>query len=366
MEPKLISLDTQEKQKMFSSSFGRLLVAAIVLSTLAAVPVSAQKSATAKPAGAPVLWRDPGDISRRNLTFGAGSADLAPVAPFTFVKEELTGESAKFDVTDARGETWVVKVGPEAQAETVATRLVWSVGYFADEAYYVDRAEIKNLPKLSRGQEFIENRSVVRGARFEPKRKNISRGENWDWETNPFVKTRELDGLKVLMVLLANYDTSIRNNRVLSTTNSETGELEAHYVATDIGATLGKVGGLGGKRSKNTLADFRASKFVLGVENGMVKFDYDTTPKKMGVFASLFKPSYRSSQERKERVMQNISVENARWIGSLLAQLSDEQLRDAFRAARYDEQTMNGFVAVIRDRINQLNHLGESVATSKR
>jgi hypothetical protein len=102
------------------------------------------------------------------------------------------------------------------------------------------------------------------------------------------------------------------------------------------------------------------------VENGVVKFDYDTTPKKMGVFASIFKPSYRSSQEKKERAMQNIPVENARWIGSLLAQLSDEQLRDAFRAAHYDEQTMNGFVTVIRDRINQLNRLSESVATSKR
>src|SRR5918999_1485387 len=153
---------------MSARSFGRLLVAAIVLSTLAAVPVSAQKSETAQPpAGVSVLWRDPGDVSRRNLTFGAGSAELAPVAPFTFIKEELTGESAKFDVTDARGETWVVKVGPEAQAETVATRLVWSVGYFADEAYYFDRAEIKNLPKLSRGQEYVENRSTIRGARFE-------------------------------------------------------------------------------------------------------------------------------------------------------------------------------------------------------
>ncbi len=97
----------------------------------------------------------------------------------------------------------------------------------------------------------------------------------------------------------------------------------------------------------------------------MVKFDYDTTPKKMGVFASIFKPSYRSSQERKERVMKNISVENARWIGSLLASLSDEQLRDAFRAAGYDKQTMDGFVAVIRDRINQLNKLTPPVAASK-
>ena len=349
---------------MSPKDFGRWLITAILLTMSAAATVVAQEAQTSKPTGVPVLWRNPGDISRRNLTFGAGAAELAPVAPFTFVKEEVTGESAKFDVTDARGETWVVKVGPEAQAETVASRIVWSVGYFADEAYYVERAEIKNLPKLSRGQEFIENRSFVRGARFEPKRKHITRGDNWDWEANPFLKTRELDGLKVLMVLLANYDTSIRNNRVLSTKNADTGELEARYVATDVGATLGKVGGLGGKRSKNTLADFRASKFILGVENGMVKFDYDTTPKKMGVFASIFKPSYRSSQEKKERVMQNISVENARWIGSLLNEVSDEQLRDAFRAAKYDQQTMDGFVAVIRDRINQLNKLTTPVAAS--
>jgi len=83
------------------------------------------------------------------------------------------------------------------------------------------------------------------------------------------------------------------------------------------------------------------------------------------MFASLFKPSYRSSQERKERVMQNVSVENARWIGSLLTELSDEQLRDAFRAANYDQQTMDGFVSVIRDRINQLNKLNAPVSAAK-
>ena len=104
---------------MSSKPLVRSLFAAIVLSTLIGLPVFAQKTEVSKPAGAPVLWRDPGDISRRNLSFGPGSAELAPVAPFTFVKEELTGESPKFDVTDARGVTWVVKVGEEAQAETV-------------------------------------------------------------------------------------------------------------------------------------------------------------------------------------------------------------------------------------------------------
>jgi len=352
---------------MSPKHLGRLLVPALLLSTLVALPVLAQKSKSKvpKPVGVPVLWRDPGNISRRNLTYGPGSPEMAPVGPFTFLMEESTGESAKFDVTDARGVTWVVKVGPEAQAETVATRLVWAVGYFADEAYYLERTEIKNLPKLSRGMEFVEKGSIVRAARFEPKRKDVRRGTNWDWEANPFLKTRELDGLKVLMVLLANYDTSIRNNKILTTKNPTTGVLEGRYVATDIGATFGKVGGLGSKRSKNTLEDYRLNKFILGVENGFVKFDYDTTPKKMGMFASVFKPSYKSSQEKKERAMRNIPVANAKWIGSLLAQLSDEQLRDAFRAAKYDQQTMDGFIAVLRDWINQLNKLNASVAVAK-
>jgi hypothetical protein len=348
---------------MFLTSEKKALILSIPLALLVSSHVMAQKKSTAPVnPGVPVIWRDPGNISSHNLNFGTGAANLAPMAPFTYVKEETTGESPKFRVVDARGVTWVVKVGPEAQAETVASRIVWAVGYFADEAYYVERAEIKNLPKLSRGQEFIENGSVVRGARFEPKRKGVVRGAQWDWEQNPFAPSRELDGLKVLMVLLANYDTSIRNNRILSVKNPRTGVTEARYVATDVGATLGKVGGLGGKRSKNSLEDFRSSKFVLGVENGLVKFDYSTTPKKMGMFASVFSPGYKKSQAQKERVMKNITVDNARWIGSLLAKLSDEQLRDAFRAANYDHPTMEGFVAELRKRINQLNALERQTA----
>jgi hypothetical protein len=205
---------------------------------------------------------------------------------------------------------------------------------------------------------------VVRGARFEPKRKGVDRGANWAWEENPFLKTRELDGLKVIMVLLANYDTRLANNKILTAQNAQTGVLEARYVATDVGATFGKVGGLGSKRSKNSLADYRENKFILGVENGFVKFDYETKPKGMGKFASFFKPSYRSSQAAKERAMRNITVENAIWIGGMLSKLSDEQLRDAFRAAHYDTQTMEGFIQTIRERINQLNRLNTGMSAS--
>ncbi len=299
-----------------------------------------------------VLWRNPGAITRRNLFYGAGAPGLAPAAPFTFIEEDKDGESPKFDVKDARGVTWGVKLGDEAQAETVSTRLVWSVGYFAEEAYYFPQAQIENLPKLSRGREFVTEGGVVVGARFEPKRARVKKGSTWDWQDNPFKGTRELSGLKVLMILLNNFDARKENNRIIQPRSSK----EARYYVTDLGATLGKSGGLGGTRTKNNLEDFLSTRFVMGVEDGAVEFDYDTRPTKLGHLSVLY-PPYYLSQVKKEKAMRGIPVSHARWIGSLLSQLSDVQLRDAFRAANYDEHTREAYVRSLRQRILQLRRL---------
>ena len=338
----------------------KLVVLATALVFSISFPGLAQKKDKKKkplPTGTPILWREPGDISRKDLRHGPGSLELAPLGPFTFIREEKkAGASPKFRVKDARGVTWTVKLGIESQAETVATRLVWAMGYFAEEAYYLDRFEVKNLPRLSKGQEFVESGSIVRGGRFEPKRKGVRRGAIWDWLKNPFVGSRELDGLKVLMVLLANYDTRLENNHIVYEKNPS-GDMEARYMVTDLGATLGRVGGLGGKRVKNSLADFQASKFILGVENGIVEFDYSTRPQGAGKFASIFSPGYGKSQANKEKAMRRIPVASARWIGEMLARLSRDQLRDTFRAASYDQTTMEGFVKTLRERIEQLSKL---------
>jgi hypothetical protein len=334
----------------------RLFVLSIVLlAGFSSLAYGQKKKGVPLPVGTPVAWRDPGNIAVRDLRVGPGSANLAPAQPFTFLAEIKTGVSPKFKVRDARGVVWSVKMGEEAQAETVATRLVWAMGYFADEAYYFDRVEVTNLPRLSRGQDFVEGSKIVRGARFEPKRKDVRRGATWDWLDNPFVGQREFNGLKVMMVLLANYDTRLDNNQVYTVKNPQSGELEARYVVSDIGATFGRVGGLGGKRVKNSLEDFRASKFILSVENGMVNFDYSTKPKGAGgAFASMFNPGYAKRQANKEKAMRSIPVADAQWIGSMLARLSDKQLRDAFQAAHYDTATAEGFITVLRGRINEL------------
>ena len=308
-----------------------------------------------------VLWRDPGDMRNRDLYYGPGSKDLAPVPPFRYLKEVKEGGMPKFEVEDARGVKWRIKLGPEAQAETVSSRLVWAVGYNAEESYYLDRVHIDGMQRLSRGGQYVQG-DTVRGARFEPRRKNIERGQQWDWSKNPFKGTRELNGLKTMMVLLNNWDTFKKNNKVLHV--KDTGD--ANYTVTDLGATLGAVGGFGRHRSKNNVQDFERRPLVSKVENGKAKFAYDLKPKKFGLI-SLIYPPYFFRQRKATNAMQKVPVDDAAWIGSQLAQLSDEQLRDSFRAAGYDRATTERYVRAMRSRINELNRLRDSeLATRQR
>jgi hypothetical protein len=330
-----------------------LFTAAILILSPSA---EAQRLRRTKASARAVLWRDPGDIQSRNLLYGPGSPELAPVAPFRFIKESKKGESPKFDVKDARGVVWTVKLGEEAQAETVATRLVWAVGYFAEEAYYFDEVRIEDLPHLSRGREFVLTDGTVIGARFEPERPHLKEGPIWGWNENPFRGTRQLSGLKVLMILLNNYDARKENNKIFYTLNSPRGRYEARHYVTDLGATLGRSGGLGGKRTKNDLQDFLSTRFVMGVEDGAVEFDYDTRPSRLG-HLSIFYPPYYLGEVKKEKTMRGIPVRHARWIGSLLSQLTEQQLHDAFRAASYNDATREGYVQALRERIAQLTRL---------
>jgi len=99
-----------------------------------------------------VLWRDPGAIASLDLLNGEGGAKNAPDphAEYTFIKEDLSGTSTKFNVQDSNGVKWLVKLGVEARPETAATRLVWAAGYFTDEDYFLPQIHVKGLPKLHR------------------------------------------------------------------------------------------------------------------------------------------------------------------------------------------------------------------------
>ena len=116
-----------------------------------------------------------------------------------FVEEVTGGTSPKFEIRDAQGVIWRVKLGDEARPETAATRLIWAVGYFADETYLVPKLVVQGLKELSRGKDLILPGGVVHSARLERKIPGLKKVDEWDWKKNPFVGTRELDGLRVLM-----------------------------------------------------------------------------------------------------------------------------------------------------------------------
>ena len=125
-----------------------------------------------------VIWRDPGDMVSLNLLYGAGGRAHAPDpnGAFTFVKEDLEATSPKFDIEDARGTRWRVKLGQEPQSETAATRFLWAAGYFVDEDYYLATLNVTNMPAMQRGSSFVLADGTVRRARLERQPLGSGRG----------------------------------------------------------------------------------------------------------------------------------------------------------------------------------------------
>src|SRR5215204_2254065 len=250
-----------------------------------------------------VLWQDVNHDSL-DLYNGPGGVEMQPdISRVEFIKEEKQGHNKKFRIKDAKGQIWVAKPGREAQPETAAVRLLYGLGYKTEINYLV--------PKLT-----IPGQGKYENVRLEARPENVKRLDEWKWKENPFVGTNELQGLKIMMVFLTNWDLLDLQNKVLRVNNN--GQVEHHFVISDLGATFGKLGNnnlpfffrLG--RKTNDPGTWYEAGFVSGVKGGKIDFD--------------FKGKGRG-------LMEDITVEHGRWLATRLAQLSDKQLEDAFRAA---------------------------------
>lgn len=271
----------------------------------------------------PVLWEEV-DSQSLDLFNGPGGAETQPnISKVTFIKEETQGHNKKFRIKDAIGRIWVAKLGSEAQPETAAVRLLYGLGYKTEINYLVSSLT-------------IPGKGTFKNVRLEARPENVERLDEWKWEDNPFVGTNELQGLKIMMVFLTNWDLLDLQNKVLRVNNN--GTVEHHFVISDLGATLGKLGNnnlpfffrLG--RKTNDPGTWYEAGFVTGVKDGMIDFD--------------FKGKSRS-------LMDDITVAQGHWLATRLAQLSDKQLTDAFRAANYStdevELLKDGFKARLEE-----------------
>jgi hypothetical protein len=187
-------------------------------------------------ASAAALWRDPGPIESLDLAGGPGGADKAPKPPFTFVSEPKGGTAAKVMVKDANGVQWMVKFGEEVKAENFASRIVWAAGYYAEPTYYVGEGTIEGARDLGRASGFIKD-GAFRDARFEMMDSSrAGKATKWSLDKSALKNTRELAGLKLLFILLSNWDIKPDNFEVINTKGQQV------YAVTDWGASMGRAG----------------------------------------------------------------------------------------------------------------------------
>jgi hypothetical protein len=334
----------------------KLLIQLSVLLTVAMPGQAGDKTAPRPAPGTPsadvgTLWREPSDITSRNLIYGAGGKEHAPngKGTFTFEKEDLDGSNPKFVVRDADGTKWKVKLGVEAKPETAASRLIWAVGYSTNEDYFVPKLIVDGLPDhLKRGEDMKQADGSFLNVRLKRNQKHEEKAGTWKWRDNPFFGTRELDGLRVMMALVNNWDLKTENNAVYETKEGKV------YMVSDLGASFGTTGeSWTHERSKGNLDQYRKSKFITKSTAEYVNFGDASLP--APIFA--FNPHEFFSRAGEEKIERRIPLEHVKWITEYLAKLSPEQVRDAFRSAGYSPEEVSGFAGIVEQRIAELKGL---------
>jgi len=295
------------------------------------------------------IWRDPGAVEALSLVHGPGGAGHAPVAPFTFLEEPASGSQPCLSVRDARGRRWRIKWGHEARVETFAVRLAWACGYFAEITHFLPSGVIDGVPVLGRARNCVEGEDGrFIDARFEaddPEVAKFFEEHSWSWVDNPFVGTRELSGLKIVMMLLSNWDSKDRRDVALGSNTAifvtrvhkwPRSHREAQYLLTDWGGAMGRWGSNVVTRGRWDVDGFEAQtpQFVTGVKDGRVSFGY------VG--------------QRTADIAGDIPVEHARWFHGYASRVSEKQLVEGLLASGATDDEAERFARAIVERIAQL------------
>src|SRR6185369_15202485 len=99
---------------------------------------------------------------------------------------------------------------------------------------------------------------------------------------------------------------------------------------------------------------YQKSKFITHASAEYVDF---ALPSRAAVMYFFFGPRSYMRRVHLNWIGRHISREHAVWMGELLGRLSQNQIHDAFRAAGYNPQEVEGFSAVVEQRIAALKAL---------
>ena len=301
--------------------------------------------------GRAVLWRDPGPTDQLDLGAGPGGRDGVPLPPFAFVEEHTTGSQPCLSVRDARGRVWRAKWGAEVNTETFCTRLAWAAGYFVETTYFVAAGQIDGAADLKRAKGCLDETGRFCDARFELDEADVVThfdAHSWAWHDNPFVGSRELNGLKILVMLLSNWDNKdVRDvargsNTAIFEHRLGKHRREARYLIIDWGAALGAWG-------SNILSRGRWNSEAFASQSEQLSTGVDGT-----------RVTWGYAGQRTADAVENISIEDVRWLYQRIGGLTDQQLADALRASGATAEEVVAFTTAILERIQKLQSVAQA------
>ena len=248
---------------------------------------------------------------------------------------------------DAKNRVWRVKWGQEVHTEVFGTRLAWALGYFAEPSYFIASGNVVGAKDLRRAHACLDERSTFTDARFELDEKGVTKhfdSHGWAWNDNPFLGSAELSGLKILMMLVSNWDNKdVRDvargsNTAIFECQTEEG-LEARYLIIDWGAALGAWGNNVLQRGRWDPDAFSAQNesFITGIDGDMVQWGYQG--------------------QRTADLVTGITLEHVRWFDRIARAISDEHLRAALRASGADPGETARFATALRGRLNRIREI---------
>lgn len=302
---------------------------AATLVSLFAISCSVNTRPAIDPTTMAQLWESPADLERRDLFYGSGGAKNAPDPSelYEFKEEKAVGTQPGYDVEDSKGREWSVKLGAESKPEVAVSRLVWAIGYRQPSVYYLPRwTLVRDGKRIPQG-----------GARFRlDDTKNLA---EWSWRQNPFLHSRQVAGLFVLMVMVNNWDVKSQQNAIYEyKAKAEFDGPRQQYMAKDLGASLGRsawpVGG-----TKGDPAGFEEEPFIERVEGNRVHFGYN---------GAWLEP----------QLVRSITPEDVRWTSNLLARLTEKQWNDAFRGAGFGQDEASRFIRRLKEKVAEGRAIG--------
>jgi hypothetical protein len=308
----------------------RYLVLLIALAACAPPP-HAETRASDPTADTAELWQDPVDLLQRDLFAGPGGTALAPAAntTFEFISFKTSGTNPGFELRDASGRLWSVKLGVEAQSEVTTSRILWALGFHQPATYYLPEFTMDGLLGGTHQE-----------ARFRTDLDPWKPGSEWSWYENPFVGTQPFRGLIVAQLLLNAWDLKTANNRIYFAADPAM-RPSRQFIVRDVGSSLGsarqfalfhRLGTRGLQGTKNNIEDFERQGFITSVEGTRVRFDY------RGV---------------NDALVNRLSVADVVWTCELFARIPDEHWRAAFRAGHYATPIAERYIRKIKEKIAQ-------------